>query len=169
MTVLDAIARRRGVRLVVVDVGEAQETVEAWFAAHPLPPGAQLVLDPQAEASRRWGQHRFPTTFVLGGGTIRHINRGFGPGYAARLDRWVTGLQAPSPTPTAAPSPTPTAAPSPPPAATPSPPPAAAPSPPPAAAPSPPRERSETRAIGDMELASAMVISVSLLMISISL
>ena len=83
------IATRRGVPLVVVDVGEPKERVDAWFAAHPLPAGARVVLDPRAEASHRWGQHRFPTTFVVGGGTIRHINRGFGPGYARRLDDWV--------------------------------------------------------------------------------
>ena len=76
-------------RLVVVDVGEPKERVDAWFAEHPLPAGARVVLDANAEASHRWGQRRYPTTFVLGGGTIRHINRGFGPGYARRLDDWV--------------------------------------------------------------------------------
>ena len=89
MAALTEIATRRGVKLVVVDVGEPRERVDAWFAAHPLPTGARVVLDPRAEASQRWGQHRFPTTFVIGGGTIRHINRGFGPGYARRLDGWV--------------------------------------------------------------------------------
>jgi thiol-disulfide isomerase/thioredoxin len=92
MAALDALARRRGVKLVVVDVGEAAEAAQAFFAAHPLPPGAILVLDPKGESARRWGQHRFPTTFVLGSGVIRHINRGYGSGYAARLDRWVADL-----------------------------------------------------------------------------
>jgi len=89
MAALSDIAARRKVELVVVDVGEPKERVDAWFAANPLPAGARVVLDPRAEASHRWGQHRFPTTFVVGGGTIRHINRGFGPGYARRLDDWV--------------------------------------------------------------------------------
>ena len=93
MAALDDIARRRGVRLIVVDVGEPPETVNAWFAAHPPPPGTRVVLDPKGEAARRWGQHRFPTTFVLGMGAIRHINRGYGSGYAMRLDHWVAGLQ----------------------------------------------------------------------------
>lgn len=83
------IATRRGVKLVVVDVGEPKDRVDAWFAEHPLPAGARVVLDANAEASHRWGQRRYPTTFVLGSGTIRHINRGFGPGYARRLDDWV--------------------------------------------------------------------------------
>ena len=59
------------------------------IAAHPLPAGARLVLDARAEAAHRWGQRRFPTTFVLHDGVIRHINRGFGPGYARRMDGWI--------------------------------------------------------------------------------
>ncbi len=94
MAALDEIVRRRGVALIVVDVGEPAERVRAFVAEHPLPPGARLVLDERAEASRRWGQHRFPTTFVLLDGVIKHINRGYGPGYAARLDHWVATLRA---------------------------------------------------------------------------
>ena len=89
MAALDDIVQRRGVPLVVVDVGEPPERVQAWFAAHPLPAGARVVTDPTAVAARRWGQHRFPTTFVVAGGVIKHINRGFGPGYARRMDGWV--------------------------------------------------------------------------------
>ncbi|MDB4968484.1 MAG: periplasmic protein thiol--disulfide oxidoreductase DsbE [Myxococcales bacterium] len=89
MAALDEIATRRGLKLVVVDVGEPPDRVQAWFAQHPLPRGAELVLDARAEASHRWGQKRFPTTFVLHDGVIRHINRGFGPGYARRLDGWI--------------------------------------------------------------------------------
>ena len=92
MAALDDIVRRRGVKLIVVDVGEPPERVRAFFATRPLPPGAQLVFDERAEASQRWGQRRFPTTFVLDGGVIRHINRGFGSGYALRLDRWIASL-----------------------------------------------------------------------------
>lgn len=89
MAALDDIVKRRGVQLVVVDVGEPPARVQEFVAAHPLPPGARLVLDGSAEAARRWGQRRFPTTFVLHDGVIRHINRGFGPGYARRMDAWV--------------------------------------------------------------------------------
>lgn len=95
MAALDELARRRGIALVVVDVGEPAERVRAFFAAHPLPPGATLVLDERAEAARRWGQRRFPTTFVVRDGVIRHINRGFGPGYARRLDGWVAERSGP--------------------------------------------------------------------------
>lgn len=93
MAALDDLVERRGVALVVVDVGEPAERAQAWFAAHPLSAGARLVLDGDAAAAHRWGQHRFPTTFVLRDGVIRHINRGFGSGYARRLDGWVAGLQ----------------------------------------------------------------------------
>src|SRR4051812_45338832 len=40
MTALDEIVKRRGTRLVVIDVGEPAETVRAFVATHPLPPGA---------------------------------------------------------------------------------------------------------------------------------
>jgi len=89
MAALDDIVKRRGVPLVVVDVGEPAERVQAFVAAHPLPAGARLVLDGNGELARRWGQHRFPTTFVVAGGVIKHINRGYGPGYARRMDGWV--------------------------------------------------------------------------------
>lgn len=92
MVVLDELVRRRGVKLVVVDVGEPEERVKAYLAAHPLPAGARLVIDRDGGVGRRWGQHRFPTTFVVGDGKIRHINRGYGSGYALRLDRWIEGM-----------------------------------------------------------------------------
>ncbi len=96
MAALDDIVKRRGVALVVVDVGEPPERAQAWFAAHPLPAGARLVLDGDAAAAHRWGQRRFPTTFVLDtGGVVRHINRGYGPGYPARMAGWIRGLLPP--------------------------------------------------------------------------
>jgi cytochrome c biogenesis protein CcmG/thiol:disulfide interchange protein DsbE len=95
MAALDDIVKRRGVRLVVVDVGEPEARVRAWFAEHPLPAGARVVTDATADAAHRWGQRRFPTTFVVAGGVIKHINRGFGSGYARRLDGWVEKELAP--------------------------------------------------------------------------
>ena len=90
---LAGIVRREPlVTLVVVDVGEPPERARTFFDEHPLPPGARLVLDQRAEAARRWGQHRFPTTFVLFDGVIRHMNRGYGPGYALRLGGWIHSL-----------------------------------------------------------------------------
>jgi thiol-disulfide isomerase/thioredoxin len=83
------------VRLVVVSVGEDAPVVNRFLAEHPLPPGAELALDRRGATSRAWGQTRFPTTFVVdGGGVIRHINRGWGEGYAERMLRWLRPMAA---------------------------------------------------------------------------
>ena len=79
------------VNVVLVDVSEPAATVRAFFAAHPLPAGVRVVLDADGVASSRWGRNRFPTTFIVdGGGVIRFINRGYGPGYGARIRQRVT-------------------------------------------------------------------------------
>jgi thiol-disulfide isomerase/thioredoxin len=64
------------VTLIVVDVKESPEVVSQHLAKLPLPKGAKLVFDRDGEAAKRWGQDRFPTTFL-------------GPGYKARIDRWL--------------------------------------------------------------------------------
>jgi thiol-disulfide isomerase/thioredoxin len=85
-------------RLVVIAVGEEVETVRHFLDEHPLPLNAELALDPDGAAARRWGQDRLPTTFLVdGGGVIRHINRGWGPGYRDRIDRWLREMAAPPP------------------------------------------------------------------------
>src|SRR4051794_33259692 len=68
MAALDDLVKRRGTKLIVVDMGEPPEVVRAFVAAHPLPPGAKLVLDEHAEAARRWGARRLPTTFIVADG-----------------------------------------------------------------------------------------------------
>jgi thiol-disulfide isomerase/thioredoxin len=84
--------------LIVVAVGEDAPTVKRFVDAHPLPPGAELALDRSGATARRWGQDRFPTTFLVdGGGVIRHINRGWGSGYAERMLSWLRGLRASAP------------------------------------------------------------------------
>ena len=94
MAALDQIARSEPrLQLVIVDVGEDPAVVRAFFAQHPPPPGARVVIDRDGSAGRRWGQRRFPTTFLLdAGGVVRHINRGYGPGYGARIANWVRTL-----------------------------------------------------------------------------
>jgi thiol-disulfide isomerase/thioredoxin len=92
---LASVRARLGVptTLIVVAVGEDAPTVKRFVDAHPLPPGAELALDRGGATARRWGQDRFPTTFLVdAGGVIRHINRGWGPGYADRLLTWLRGL-----------------------------------------------------------------------------
>ena len=94
LAALGRIGKARGFPLVIVDVEEDPAAVRAHVASHPLPEGALLVFDRDGAASRRWGQHRFPTTFVLERGArgprIAHINRGYGPDYEKRLAGWIT-------------------------------------------------------------------------------
>ncbi|HEX4403779.1 MAG TPA: TlpA disulfide reductase family protein [Polyangia bacterium] len=85
-------------RLIIVAVGEDPPTVKRFVAAHPLPAGAELALDRDRVTARAWGQERFPTTFLVDAtGTIRHINRGWGSGYAERMSRWLRAMIAPRP------------------------------------------------------------------------
>jgi cytochrome c biogenesis protein CcmG/thiol:disulfide interchange protein DsbE len=86
----------RRARLVVVAVGEDPLVVRRFLATHPLPAGAELALDRRGATARAWGQERFPTTFLVdGGGVIRHINRGWGGGYAERILRWLRPMLTP--------------------------------------------------------------------------
>lgn len=79
----------------VGDVGEKPAHVAEFLARHPLPKDATLVLDSDDRAGQRWGRHRFPTTFLVDErGVIRHINRGYGPGYDARLLAWLRAMLA---------------------------------------------------------------------------
>ena len=77
-------------RLIVVSVGEDAATVKRFLEAHAAPAGAEIALDRRGATARAWGQERFPTTFLVDGdGVIRHINRGWGAGYAERMLRWL--------------------------------------------------------------------------------
>jgi cytochrome c biogenesis protein CcmG/thiol:disulfide interchange protein DsbE len=100
----DLIAIREEVgprlRFVLVAVGEPPETVRTFFAHNPLPGGAQVTLDLGGDTMRRWGARTFPTTFVVDrDGVIRHINRGWGEGYRARLLGWLRGMLGTPPAP----------------------------------------------------------------------
>lgn len=78
------------VRIVLVDVGEDRALVRRALDADPPPIGTTVLLDRDGAAARRWGQERFPTTFLLDElGVIRHINRGWGAGYRERLAGWL--------------------------------------------------------------------------------
>lgn len=95
---LDEVLRPFGdrVTLIVVDVSQPAELVAEHFLKNALPKGAKLVLDRDGQAAKRWGQDRFPTTFLLDDrGVITHINRGYGPGYPARIDRWLRSMLPP--------------------------------------------------------------------------
>ena len=83
------------VRILLVDVGEDPALVRRYLAGSPPPAGAEVAFDPSSAVARRWGQDRFPTTFLVDeAGVIRHINRGWGRGYRERLDRWLRQMLA---------------------------------------------------------------------------
>jgi len=79
--------------LVLVDLQEPANSVRAWAARANLPANVIVALDPIGAAYRRWGARKLPTTFLVDpAGIVRHINRGWGPGYRARLERWLGNL-----------------------------------------------------------------------------
>jgi hypothetical protein len=81
------------VRIVMVSVGENPGVVRRFLQANPPPEGAEVALDRGGGTARRWGQDEYPTTFLVdGGGMIRHINRGWGPGYQARVTKWLRAM-----------------------------------------------------------------------------
>jgi thiol-disulfide isomerase/thioredoxin len=83
------------VRVVLVDVDEEPEVVRRFVktAGRTLPEGAEVALDRNGGTAKRWGQARFPTTFLVDdAGVIRHINRGWGAGYEARIAHWLRSM-----------------------------------------------------------------------------
>ena len=91
-------------QFVLIDMGEPRAAVQKWAAAAPVPPGALVALDPDGVAARRWGANRLPTTFLIdASGVVRHINRGWGPGYRDRMTRWLGDIRQAPRTPAAAP------------------------------------------------------------------
>lgn len=85
-----------GVSRWVVSVRDTPEQLRPWLTQlerrtkQPSPP---VALDKSGETARAWGVARYPTVFVVDRlGIIRHINRGHGPGFRARLRAWVSGL-----------------------------------------------------------------------------
>ena len=82
--------------LVLVDLQEPAKVVRAWAAEAHLPAEAVLALDPIGAAYRRWGARKLPTTFLVDPtGIVRHINRGWGSGYRARMEKWLRDLPSP--------------------------------------------------------------------------
>jgi thiol-disulfide isomerase/thioredoxin len=85
-----------GLTILIIDVSEEPLTVRRFLAGAAALPGVRVLLDRNGANAQRWGQDRFPTTFVVdSAGVIRRINRGWGPGYRARLERWLRALLAP--------------------------------------------------------------------------
>ena len=78
------------IHIVLVDVSEDPALVRRSLDEERPPIGTTVLLDRGGTVARRWGQDRFPTTFLLDqSGTIRHINRGWGAGYRQRIAGWL--------------------------------------------------------------------------------
>jgi cytochrome c biogenesis protein CcmG, thiol:disulfide interchange protein DsbE len=94
------------VRIVLVDVGEDPAAVRRFLADSPPPNGTVVAFDPSGATARRWGQDRFPTTFLVDqAGVIRHINRGWGQHYRDRLTHWLRAMLPGGDSPRASPGP----------------------------------------------------------------
>jgi cytochrome c biogenesis protein CcmG/thiol:disulfide interchange protein DsbE len=95
---LDDLGAVRGalgprVRVLLIDVGEDPGAVRRFLATRSLPAGAEVALDRGGGTAHRWGQETFPTTFLVdAAGVIRHINRGWGAGYQARVTKWLRAM-----------------------------------------------------------------------------
>ena len=84
------------VQIIIVSQDPRSPAVRNHFRDRPLPEGAVLLLDPSGDAGRRWGRDRFPTTFFVNrDGLVRHIYRGYGPGFRDRATRWLRGMLGP--------------------------------------------------------------------------
>ena len=89
-----AIHRARGgFKIALVGVGEDATKVRDFLKQRNLTGGVSVALDKTGAVARAWGQDRFPTTFLVDGGQIiRHINRGYGRGFRARVERWLQAM-----------------------------------------------------------------------------
>jgi cytochrome c biogenesis protein CcmG/thiol:disulfide interchange protein DsbE len=96
------------VQVIAVAVEGDLPRVRAYFAARPALADVVVAFDDGLRAAHRWGETRLPTTFFVdGGGVVRHINRGHGPGFRARAESWLRAMQAGPPTRAGAPTPAP--------------------------------------------------------------
>jgi cytochrome c biogenesis protein CcmG, thiol:disulfide interchange protein DsbE len=90
-------------RVVLIDLDEPRDVVARWVADAKLDDTVSVALDRNGTAAARWGASRLPTIFVLDGqGIVRHINRGWGDGYKARLRRWLSAAPQTAPSPSKA-------------------------------------------------------------------
>ncbi|HKA86027.1 MAG TPA: TlpA disulfide reductase family protein [Haliangiales bacterium] len=93
LPILEGLRARFGDRVTFVTVSEdtgadARDRVARFAAEMRL--GAPILFDADHALYERLGVRKLPTTYVVDAtGTVRHINNGFGPGYRARVARWI--------------------------------------------------------------------------------
>lgn len=91
----EARLHRGGPEPLLLPVGvDARPDDSARFAAS-LGVKAAVLVDPDGAVRTAFDPQRYPCTFLVdSAGVVRHINRGFGPGYPARMERWLRTLLA---------------------------------------------------------------------------
>jgi thiol-disulfide isomerase/thioredoxin len=78
---------------VSIDAADVQPTVADFARALKVSP--PILLDPEHVAFERLGVRKLPTTYVVDArGVVQKINHGCGPGFEARLRRWLLRLLA---------------------------------------------------------------------------
>jgi thiol-disulfide isomerase/thioredoxin len=85
--------RRRFREVAFVSIGEDDDPALLAPFLRSLGVGAHVLHDPGRRAYAQLGAHRLPTTYLIDArGVVRKINHGSGPGYEARLRRWIEEL-----------------------------------------------------------------------------
>lgn len=84
------VSRETGVAITTVIVVVEDRPPAALAKRHPT---ARWLLDEHERARAAFDPRTLPCTFLVDErGVVRHINRGFGPGYEGRVTRWLRGL-----------------------------------------------------------------------------
>jgi thiol-disulfide isomerase/thioredoxin len=95
MPELERLRRRFGDRVDFVSIAEEDDAKRVQEYVALLGLGSRVLLDGDRSAFARLGAHRLPTTYVIDGkGVVHQINHGHGPGYEARLTKWISQLLA---------------------------------------------------------------------------
>jgi peroxiredoxin len=88
---LKAAASKLSLQLLPIGVDE--RAADSVAMAQRLKVPAPVLLDPDGAARMAFDPQRYPCTFLIDAtGIVRHINRGFGPGYRVRVEGWLRGL-----------------------------------------------------------------------------
>lgn len=97
LPMLDDIAARMkdaGVEIVAVSIDEEKDKAQAFLASRPRW-SLTLVHDPEGEVPRVLQPPKMPTSYVVDAqGVLRHVNAGFVPADAARIEAQLRALAA---------------------------------------------------------------------------
>jgi thiol-disulfide isomerase/thioredoxin len=85
--------RREFPQVVFLSIGEDDDPARLAPFLRSLGVSVRALADPGRRAWEALGTHRLPTTYLVdGAGVVRKINNGSGPGYEARIRRWIREL-----------------------------------------------------------------------------